>query len=151
MAKTPTHDELNRLVEACQEILVGAWSKRRNEDDILCLGDLDRQDVGPPARQFWKSVGDLVPPTIMVRVGAIGGTFVAYLQPAQLIDAMERSRVFDLQQAAEELRGFDASRPFGIVPLLVVLRGGFWATQWAPPDSGAAVIRYDPGPGPDRN
>jgi hypothetical protein len=151
MRKPPTHDELNRLLEKCEEPLAHAWREHEDDDDILCLGDLNREDSAAAARRFWKRHDYQSPPGIYI-TGKPGGLLAAYLQPASLIDAMEQNRSFQVKQAAKELRSFNGLREVtGLVPLLVILDDGIWATQWAPPGSNATVIRYDPGPEPDRN
>jgi hypothetical protein len=83
-----------------------------DDGDILVLGDPSNGDRLSPA--------DLPPtPRTSRSPGAIGRPLAA----------------------AAELRGFACMRQNGIVPLLVVVPGGLWATMWSPPDFGVAVCR----------
>ena len=129
---------LNGLVVAGEQLLCAAWSHHLRDNDILVLGDNSRKDIQEFSGSFWRSRGQC--PTLKFH----GRRYVAYLQPAALLDALERSSP-DQAAAARELRGFAEMRHvFNAVPLFVVTKGGHWATHWAPPGSDVEIVRFDP-------
>lgn len=134
-----------RLVETSEPLLRAAWDCRRADDDVLILGDLRRPEVADSAIQVW---GEKVVAQAQARRDG-SRPMLAYVQPASFATIMSRSDHFPHRGAGKELLAF-AAMP-GLVPLLVIVPDGLWATSWASPSSNAVVLRYEPPPDPARN
>jgi hypothetical protein len=133
-----THAQLRQIVEDAEPLLRQLWARHKSDDDILVLADMRRSECRQFARSWW--------PDGRVRAAQKSGTFLPYLQPVELIEVILAGSSEAQRQAARELRGFARA---GFVPLWVVARTGHWATCWAPPGSGMAVVRSEPGPKPE--
>ena len=128
--------ELFELVDESENLLRETWNRRRDDGDILVFCDLRREEVVPRCADLWGR--DVVDRTLR---GATGRPMLTCLQPAVFPDVLEGSGDPSHAAAAGELRGFANLRKIGVVPLLVVVPGGLWATMWSPPKSGVAVLR----------
>lgn len=146
----PTHEELCRIVEQYDQQLQSAWGNRSDDDTILVLGDLRHASNRAQCEQQYGV--ELVESAIAVATANGARPFMTFLQPLAFIDALRQSGSFSLREAAKELAGFASIASItGIVPLLVILPSGSWATQWSRPDSGTSVVRYKPETPPESN
>jgi hypothetical protein len=149
----PSHAALCRLVEAHGPELKDTWSRRPEEQMFLCLGDLRRPDVLRMAEAQW---GRELPAAVLDRYyprlhGEESPPVLAMLLNWSWIDDFGADGDFAHRECARELRSFTGLASVGIVPLLVITPGGVWATQWADPDSGVDVLRYEPDTPADAN
>lgn len=145
----PTHAQLRSLVEQCEPQLADCWGRRRDDSDVMVLGDIRRPDCRKMAvEQYGREQVEQA----LVDAGRIGSRpMVPMLQPASFIEILRGTGGFAHREAAKELAAFTRLGPMGIVPLLVIPSGGLWATQWARPDSKTVVVRYQPDTPPEAN
>jgi hypothetical protein len=136
MSKKATQLELFGLVDESEMLLRETWDRRCQDRDILVLCDLRREEVVPRCTALWGQ--DVVDRTLRE---ATGRPMLTCLQSPDFPDVLEKSGDPAHAAAAGELRGFANLQQIGIVPLLVVIPGGLWATPWAPPKCGIEVIR----------
>jgi hypothetical protein len=143
-----THEYLRQLVIDCESLLVERWAAHE-EGDILVLADLDRDGF---VRFAIEQLGPSVVQSTRDKAAEEGTRpMIALLQPEGYPAVLAKSGDFAHREAAKELRSFAAMSWTGIVPLLVLLPGGLWATQWATPGSNAFVHRYEPATTADAN
>jgi hypothetical protein len=140
-APAETRAQLRQIAEDSEPLLQQLWKRRKGDDDLIILADMRRPECRRLAEGWWSEEE--------IRA-ALEGTrpFLPYLQPAKLIDLMLAGGSRAQRQAAKELRGFARA---GFVPLWVVIRGGHWATAWAPPGSGREGVHCEPEPKPEDN
>jgi len=144
-----SHAELREVVAMAEPLLREIWARRTNDRDWIVLADLGRPECLDWLKGQWgkQRVNTFIRTATMERRLA----FVAYLQPARVIDELlSGSCGWAQREAGKELRGFANGWPL-MVPLWVVTREGHWATCWAPPGSNALVVRYTPEPTPEMN
>jgi hypothetical protein len=141
------HTELQQAVIDAEALLRETWARRKSDTDILVLADLRRDDCLPLVVAHWgmEFVADFERPLAAAGMPA----FLPFLQPRQLVGALQDQGSFEQQCAAMELEGF-ANSGLG-TPLWVVHEDGHWATIWAPPGIGVTIVRFEPEPAADRN
>jgi hypothetical protein len=117
------------------------WERRKHDEDVMVLADMRRSECHRFARLWW-SEGE-------IRAAQEGARpYLPYLQPAKLIELLVASDSWAQRGGGKELQDFVRA---GLVPLWVVTRTGHWATCWAPPGSGAVVLRHEPEPKSENN
>lgn len=138
--KTETTEELGQIVVESEAALRARWENHGSREDLLVLADWNREECRPYIRQQHKH--EEVDGTLTWAEVVGRRPMFAYNQPAErLIDALARDGDPSHRETARELTRFTRYRDLGIVPLLVVVPGGLWATIWSAPGSRISVLR----------